>query len=1091
MRKKVKKRLLSLLLCGTMVFSLCPPAAAAVEKDRQNNAGVPNMGRNESKNKAENKASSSNALEQEKMEIASSSNAVQMKNSAMLATMQLNQSEDPYQGPAIIFDTESIKGSQVSSIYFSQYYHPEIPNMNKPYGNRPIKWRVLDNENNENLLLLSDETLWEETFMNHHTTDPLTWENCSLRELLNGREFSRILGWPSDPIGSAVVPSELEDTEDKIFVLSEDEANNTKYFPNADESRKSNSSWGIENAWWLRSMTGHYNENVAFVKEDGSIKEGGWISGDGAVAIRPAIRLDTDAILFALNTEWDMEDYQYGKLEMQSHMLPVEEVTGDEWRLAIKDDRQSSFKAETVWWSQDKEGVSPGEKAFIQYSGLAQGVGSPIFISAILVDEDGVPCYYGYFKYLGMEHSWENGQVAITIPEDIDPGEYTLRVFSETSNNNSYHDKTMTSLYPYRNRDTRFVSDFSDIPITIKEETAPRIAKISAERTDEHTAEIEFRTDEPGQFYYAYVEKGSAMPEIDTSGSGTRFDYAGGAYYTDDITGTIVLSNLTASAKDLYIIAKDESGTLSAPYKIEIPPYAVLNPTWDAENPGRVQWKSDKDAVGYQIQLYFNGSPEGKSVEITGKETNEYTFEIDETGEYSFTIEAVNAGDDSYAFSESSKIQFYQIQFDSRGGSSVNAQMVADGGFLKEPAAPTKEGYIFTGWVQEDAYEPDKAPRWDFAQEPIRGGMPARFVATWVQEESILENVVIKGTEGTVNGTTISVKFPSGTEDISVILSDIKIDLKNSDSMYVSDLKTEDGGKTWTFNVNSDDGLISIAYTIHVTQLSENEPGGNTGGNEGEGGSGSGGSSGSGSESGGSSGGSGSGGSSGSGSGSGGSSGSGSGSGGSSGGGSSSGGSSGGGGGSSSGGGGGASSSSRRPSSTSSTKKPSLPAYVVSGTWSQNGEGQWRFTDGSGATYKGRWAAVENPYANAALGQSGYDWFRFDADGNMVTGWFQDSDGNWYYLNPNSDGTRGRMLTGWFQDVDGSWYYLNPNSDGTRGRMMTGWNWIKDGDGVTRCYYLNPNADGTRGKMAVNTTVENYTLDAEGHWIVDGVIQTR
>ena len=134
---------------------------------------------------------------------------------------------------------------------------------------------------------------------------------------------------------------------------------------------------------------------------------------------------------------------------------------------------------------------------------------------------------------------------------------------------------------------------------------------------------------------------------------------------------------------------------------------------------------------------------------------------------------------------------------------------------------------------------------------------------------------------------------------------------------------------------------------------------------------------------------------------------------------------------------------------------------------------------------------MENPYANAALGQSGYDWFRFDADGNMVTGWFQDSDGNWYYMNPNSDGTRGRMLTGWFQDVDGSWYYLNPNSDGTRGRMMTGWNWIKDGDGVTRCYYLNPNADGTRGKMAVNTTVENYTLDAEGHWIVDGVIQTR
>ena len=31
MRKKVKKRLLSLLLCGAMVFSLCPSAAAAVK----------------------------------------------------------------------------------------------------------------------------------------------------------------------------------------------------------------------------------------------------------------------------------------------------------------------------------------------------------------------------------------------------------------------------------------------------------------------------------------------------------------------------------------------------------------------------------------------------------------------------------------------------------------------------------------------------------------------------------------------------------------------------------------------------------------------------------------------------------------------------------------------------------------------------------------------------------------------------------------------------------------------------------------------------------------------------------------------------
>lgn len=34
-------------------------------------------------------------------------------------------------------------------------------------------------------------------------------------------------------------------------------------------------------------------------------------------------------------------------------------------------------------------------------------------------------------------------------------------------------------------------------------------------------------------------------------------------------------------------------------------------------------------------------------------------------------------------------------------------------------------------------------------------------------------------------------------------------------------------------------------------------------------------------------------------------------------------------------------------------------------------------------------------------------------------------------------------------------------------------------------------SDGTRGKMMANTTVDGYTLDAQGHWTVDGVVQTK
>jgi FOG: Glucan-binding domain (YG repeat) len=60
----------------------------------------------------------------------------------------------------------------------------------------------------------------------------------------------------------------------------------------------------------------------------------------------------------------------------------------------------------------------------------------------------------------------------------------------------------------------------------------------------------------------------------------------------------------------------------------------------------------------------------------------------------------------------------------------------------------------------------------------------------------------------------------------------------------------------------------------------------------------------------------------------------------------------------------------------------------------------------------------------------------------MKTGWTQDSDGKWYYLN-NS----GAMQTGWIND-NGTWYYLSQS-----------------------------------GAMLYNASVDGYTLGADGAWI--------
>lgn len=167
----------------------------------------------------------------------------------------------------------------------------------------------------------------------------------------------------------------------------------------------------------------------------------------------------------------------------------------------------------------------------------------------------------------------------------------------------------------------------------------------------------------------------------------------------------------------------------------------------------------------------------------------------------------------------------------------------------------------------------------------------------------------------------------------------------------------------------------------------------------------------------------------------------------------------------------GSSSSGSKRSKTDSTQNAvnkgssSRPSYVVQGAWNQNADGSWNFTDSTGKAYKNSWGAVVNPYANTAAGQTDFDWFFFDENGKMRTGWFVDTDGNTYYL--------------------------NENSDGTRGRMMTGWCWIVDAMGVQRCYYLNPISDGTKGKLLVNTVIDGYTINEKGEWTVNGVVQTK
>ena len=90
----------------------------------------------------------------------------------------------------------------------------------------------------------------------------------------------------------------------------------------------------------------------------------------------------------------------------------------------------------------------------------------------------------------------------------------------------------------------------------------------------------------------------------------------------------------------------------------------------------------------------------------------------------------------------------------------------------------------------------------------------------------------------------------------------------------------------------------------------------------------------------------------------------------------------------------------------------------------------------------------------------------------MVTGW-ANVDGNWYFMDSS-----GAMHYGWMADGKGEWYYLNPVSDGTRGAMRTGWQQID-----SKWYYFNTFSDGSLGKMLKSQrTPDGYLLKADGSW---------
>ena len=84
------------------------------------------------------------------------------------------------------------------------------------------------------------------------------------------------------------------------------------------------------------------------------------------------------------------------------------------------------------------------------------------------------------------------------------------------------------------------------------------------------------------------------------------------------------------------------------------------------------------------------------------------------------------------------KAQEYTVLFNTNGGSKVTSQTVAENSALKEPTAPTKEGFIFGGWYTDKELK----NKYDFSAK-VTGGFT--LYAAWTEDNPVNQIILTIG----------------------------------------------------------------------------------------------------------------------------------------------------------------------------------------------------------------------------------------------------------------------------------------------------------------------------------------------------------
>jgi len=363
--------------------------------------------------------------------------------------------------PGVIFNLEEkglddiLTGKQTSFIYLGEYEQD-----NKENGKEPVCWRVLENRNG-NLFLLSDKNI--DTMQYNRQAANVSWESSSLRNWLvndfytgvfTNAERMGILVTENEPSNNEIygVKSERK-TRDTVFLLSLEDIENVKYGFTDDASRMVlNTVYAGERGatgkalgdgfWWLRTP-GRTASDALVVCFDGYYTNYGYPVEFVSIGVRPAFYFDTENVVMLMT-----EPAETVVSELRLESAQFEKIPNCDEKKYTPVLFESGYKL-------DIENAQPvkmlkGSELELEYSYVMNLDSGSVFEDIYL---------YGFIEKLGenqevwfdcitdiTEQKDLNGETVITLPSNLETGDYVLRILGCRDNG------THKTKYTYNNK---------------------------------------------------------------------------------------------------------------------------------------------------------------------------------------------------------------------------------------------------------------------------------------------------------------------------------------------------------------------------------------------------------------------------------------------------------------------------------------------------------------------------------------------------------------------------------------------------------------------------------------------------------------